>query len=211
MNDFELGKFGSVDELLRAYNNLHSAFTKKCQQYSAIKKQLEDLKQGQIKTQEQTKTQQHKISDNLLPPAQDNGTGPEIGTSEKSSEQNEIDRFFDRFPQAIEFAYAIGQALDTSEPTFDDLMQGFILVLTDKIHEPQKLLKDKNFLNEFVYCDEDIRQYFIKDYLSRLTGINVPQSIESMGVISVLPPVRPKNLKDARNLAREILSKKGEN
>ena len=37
-----LGKFKSVDELLKAYNNLHSEFTKKCQAYNQLKKETED-------------------------------------------------------------------------------------------------------------------------------------------------------------------------
>ena len=223
--NIDFGKFGSTQELLKAYNNLQSAFTKKCQDYAVLNKQLEATEQEKTTEQNQAlaicNLPENNILDNLTLPQKDNGIKPEkdvIITKEKDNqtdEQNqtdiEIDRFFNQYPQAQNYAQDIGQALNTHTPVFTDLLAAYNSVLLKRVCKPQEFLKDQNFLQGFVYCNNDIRQYFIKDYLSKLSGVKTPETIKgTIGVISVLPPIRPKNLKDAQNLARKMLLKKGE-
>ncbi|HEY8390165.1 MAG TPA: hypothetical protein VIL26_04350 [Clostridia bacterium] len=217
MNDITLSKFKSTEELLKAYNNLHSAYTKKCQEYAALKKQLEnekqDFQQKTLETQNQDQiVQNDQVADNPLSPGQDNGSEP-VKQEEQANDQTElvIDRFFEQYPQAKEYALEIGQALNTMKPEFNDLLAAFNAVLISKVQHPADILKDEKFLNDFVYQNEEIRQHFINDYLSKLVSVNVPRTICGQStVISVLPPIRPKNLKDAQSLAKELLSKKGE-
>lgn len=223
--NIDLGKFGSTEELLKAYNNLHAAFTKKCQDYAVLKKQLEATQQEKTTQQNQDQAictlPENSILDNLLPPQQDNDSKPEKDviitqdidnqTDEQNQTNIEIDRFFNEYPQAQNYAQDIGKALNTQAPTFTDLLAAYNSVLLKRVCQPQEFLKDQNFLQGFVYCNNNIRQYFIKDYLSKLSGVKIPETIKgTIGVISVLPPIRPKNLKDAQNMARKILLKKGE-
>ncbi len=216
MNENNLGKFESIEQLQKAYSNLHAAFTKKCQEYSILKNQFEK-QQNEPCQQEQIKT----ASDNLLPPDKDNGSQPEtvldnkIDDKPQISQQDktelEIDKFFEKHPQAKGFSLEIGQALNTSVPNYVDLLAAYNTVLLGQIKKPQDILKEKDFLENYVYQDEDIRQYFIHDYLEKLSSVNMPKIISGQaGVISVLPPLRPKSLKDAQNLAKELLLKKGE-
>src|SRR5690554_5311614 len=43
MTNTQFGKFESLEELLKAYQNLESAYTKKCQLAAKLKKQLQEL------------------------------------------------------------------------------------------------------------------------------------------------------------------------
>ena len=70
--NIDFGKFGSTQELLKAYNNLQSAFTKKCQDYAVLNKQLEATEQEKTTEQNQAlaicNLPENNILANLIPP-----------------------------------------------------------------------------------------------------------------------------------------------
>lgn len=265
------GKFDSSEELLKAYNNLQSAFTRKCQQLNELKrtfdskilpesepvlsekennvlppdildnadilpdKAVADNDTALITAEEDNSKITEKDNgtellaadnDKIILPVQtdnseniygskENGSEDIIGDKQEKTSDNldgNITKFFDSYPEAKKFALQIGQTLNTVNPDFTDLLAAYNTVLTAQQKDYSEIARDQNFLNEYIYSDERIRQYFIKDYLLKIRGGSVPQTIKGgISVISVMPPIRAKSLKDAANLAREILNNKGVN
>jgi myosin heavy subunit len=243
MTSAQFGKFESLEELLKAYQNLESAYTKKCQLAARLKKQLQELqdkydqiapKASQGQTPENTDGLEDNssiiepsdlgldISDNVCQDQakeleQDQAQGQDQA-QEQDQEQDQtqdqdqydldaqIEGFFEAYPQAKQYALLIGQAITAPKPVLADFLEAFVKVLLSK--SPQDYLKDKEFLENFVYTDQDIRQYFIKSYLNGLFKGERPKTIcGKAAAISVTPPPRPKSLAEARDLAKKILTK----
>lgn len=59
----EYGKFNSAEELLKGYTELEKSFTQKCQQLSALEKQLSSGTSGQPSPQQNTTDSQSTAGD----------------------------------------------------------------------------------------------------------------------------------------------------
>lgn len=213
MSGLLLGKFESVDELIKAYQNLQSNYTKKCQLISELKQQIQDLKselgskaQGEPQAPEdiQSKPQDNSVykePSDLEPDIKDNACG-----QDQYDLDAQIESFFQAYPQAQEYAELIGQAISVPKPTMADFLAAFVKALLSK--SPQDYLKDPEFLKKHVYSNEDIKRYFIQSYLDGLYKGGRPISIAGKAAaISITPPLTAKNLEEACALAKKILSK----
>ncbi|HEY8443796.1 MAG TPA: hypothetical protein VIL24_03250 [Clostridia bacterium] len=212
MSELYLGKFQSVEELIKAYQNLEAEHTKKCQLISQLKKELQELTQVAQKSPEQTPQASPEPIDNSAEPIQTEPLGVDAESKDNVCKTDlydldqEIERFFQAFPQAKDYAALIGQAITVQKPVYADFLAAFVQVLLQK--SPQDYLDDSEFLERFVYNNENIRQYFIQSYLDGLLKGGKPISIfERASAISVTPPARAKNLAEARDLAKKILTK----
>ncbi|HHW89400.1 MAG TPA: hypothetical protein GX745_00645 [Clostridiales bacterium] len=244
MTNTQFGKFESLEELLKAYQNLESAYTKKCQLAAKLKKQLQELldQYDQIAP----KVFQDQTPENINDILEDNSTAVEPSNleldildnvcqeqdqereqeqaleqeqdQEREQEQEqdqaldqydldgEIESFFAAYPQAKRYALLIGQAITAPKPVMADFLAAFVNVLLSI--SPQDYLKDPEFLNKYVYTNQDIRQYFIRSYLDGLFKGDKPKTIYGKAAaISVTPPPRPKSLAEACDLAKKILTK----
>lgn len=77
--------------------------------------------------------------------------------------------------------------------------------LVGKINEPCDIIKDEQFLRDFVYGNEKITEKIISDYLDSLSAIKVPQTIKSGGNSYVSPTYKPRTLNEAGNLAKKFI------
>jgi hypothetical protein len=69
--------------------------------------------------------------------------------------------------------------------------------------QPSELLKDSRFVDA-VLADGAIREKIISDYLKDLRTVNLPRVIGKEGDFAVLPPERPRTLKQAAELAEKL-------
>lgn len=68
------------------------------------------------------------------------------------------------------------------------------------------IVEDEEFMNRHVYNNEDVRGKIIADYMDSLSQLKPPKSIKNGGQTVITPVSRPKDLKAAGILAKELLN-----
>lgn len=123
--------------------------------------------------------------------------------------QDKVNAFFNTYPVAKEFANAIGREIieDKDLQTQEDCLEKALLrVLCKEYISPQKLASDENFLREYIYPSESVRQVIVDDYLDGIEKSMPPKSISSRGQITLTPPSRPKSIAEAGAVIRTMLN-----
>ncbi len=172
-----LGKFKDPQALLNAYNNLQSEFTKKCQSLAEVSKQLEENKQSKV-----------------LP-----------------SRQTLLEKEFDEFTKTnTKFATNKQEILSQVSSECDDTKQAVLDAVShyaiDNYCTKADLIKDPDFLQQYVYSDPTIQQTIIQQYFDNITLNKSPNVIAThVGSQSVLTPkTKPTTLQEAGNIVRSM-------
>lgn len=86
--------------------------------------------------------------------------------------------------------------------------QNVIKMLADKIVSPESLVKNKEFLLNYVFNDEDVKNTFLTEYLSKLKTVpKVKVSTNFSSSIPLTPVQKIKTIDDAGKIARSIIKK----
>ena len=171
-----LGKFKDVDSLLTAYNNLQSEFTKKCQSLNEI------LKNNSSK---------------------DNVDSTPFYENENWQEQ--VDKFFENYPNAKQHAKAIANWLSSDKTIMNSnssLAEAYSAVLEDENKRLNYLLNDESRIMGMI--TPKIKEKIINEYLK---GVNKtsPFLIASKGGNDVVASYKkPINMKEAGEMAKKI-------
>ena len=173
------GKFKDADRLYSGYKELEKEFTKKSQLLSELQKSIE--------------------VDNT----------EKVPIYKMENWQSEVDKFMADKPYASTFTQELAKTLMqdeklSCEPNCLDL--AYNKVLASHYKSVEEIVKDKEFLNNHVYNNEEIRSAILNDYLSKLKNNATPPIVlatkgDSVGVIS---PTKPKNLSEARKLVEQL-------
>lgn len=181
-----LGKFKDTQKLLGAYNELQSEFTRKCQKLSEVQKQLEAQNQSQ------------------------NGTA-EIENNSKEKEfawSNKLENFLQMHKNASGLVEDITNEIinDNDLKDSEDALEKAYMRVMEKNYEPQEnLAKNEEFLNKYIYSNEEIKDKIIKDYVSSLQDIKSPIQVTSMGQIgSIASTPKFENLTDANKYVENM-------
>jgi|GEM_PF-3390159 hypothetical protein len=124
-----------------------------------------------------------------------------------SPEEEVIEAFLAEFPQASGFFDDICDALaqDGSLAGAEGLNKAYMRVLSQKYKAPEQLAQDEEFLLKHIFCNEKIRERFIRQYLDSLP--QAPDVCEKRGAIPVSAHSRPATLRSAGELARALFRK----
>ncbi len=170
------GKFNNANDLLNAYNNLQSEFTRKCQRLSELEKQ--------------------EVSDNV--------SVEDAPQYTKADWQEQISEFLKSHPNAQNYAKDIAQMLYSDKtlacnPSSLELAYGRILAREYKSNE--ELVKDDEFLNKYIYSNSDITSKILDKYLNDVA--KAPHLISSKvgASVGLTPTTKPTNLNEARKMA----------
>lgn len=181
-----LGKFKDAQKLLGAYNELQSEFTRKCQKLSEVQKQLEEQNQSQ------------------------NGTA-EIENNSKEKEfawSNKLENFLQMHKNASGLVEDITNEIinDNDLKDSEDALEKAYMRVMEKNYEPQEnLAKNEEFLNKYIYSNDEIKDKIIKDYVSSLQDIKSPIQVTSMGQIgSIASTPKFENLTDANKYVENM-------
>lgn len=181
-----LGKFKDAQKLLGAYNELQSEFTRKCQKLSEVQKQLEEQNQSQ------------------------NGTA-EIENNSKEKEfawSNKLENFLQMHKNASGLVEDITNEIinDNDLKNSEDALEKAYMRVMEKNYEPQEnLAKNEEFLNKYIYSNDEIKDKIIKDYVSSLQDIKSPIQVTSMGQIgSIASTPKFENLTDANKYVENM-------
>lgn len=181
-----LGKFKDAQKLLGAYNELQSEFTRKCQKLSEVQKQLEEQNQSQ------------------------NGTA-EIENNSKEKEfawGNKLENFLQMHKNASGLVEDITNEIinDNDLKDSEDALEKAYMRVMEKNYQPQEnLAKNEEFLNKYIYSNDEIKDKIIKDYVSSLQDIKSPIQVTSIGQIgSIASTPKFANLTDANKYVENM-------
>lgn len=182
-----LGKFANGEELLKAYKNLESEFTKKCQ----MVKELE--------------------ARSASSPAEKGGERSTPLYADENWDEK-VASFVSAYPIAKEYAAEISSIIK-EDPDLASNERCLEIALGKAVAKdrktPESIIEDGEFLEKYVYKNEKIRDKFVKDYLSELSPLSgVPDLITHGGAASVLPPTRARSLSEAGAIAEQLIKER---
>lgn len=177
-----LNKFKSVDALCKAYENLEKEFTKKCQRLNEV------LSENNAKKDEALP--QYKQQDWL----------------------SKVSNFLNENQNAKNYVNEIATIISEDENLAkkeDALELAYSRVLKQNFKTKEELANDDEFIKQFVYDNEKIKNKIIEDYLISLeNNKTIPLISSDRGSLSVSSPKYvPKDLKEAGRYAENILKK----
>lgn len=172
-------KFKSVEALKTAYENLEKEFTKKCQKLNEL-----------ISENNKQELPQYKREDWLV----------------------KVSNFIADNKHAKDYTKQIADVLLGDENLAkkeDALTLAYSKVLNENLKTKEELAEDEEFLNQFVYNNEKIKNKIIDNYLQDINNNQTIPLITSVrGTTSVSSPkFMPKSLKEAGRYAEQILKK----
>ncbi len=177
-----LGKFKNANSLLKAYEELEKEFTRKSQRLSELEKMFES----------------------------DNVEKSTPGYS-KSDWQEKTKEFLQKNSGAKNFAEEISKMLFEDKDLAclpNSLEMAYAKVLASKYKSNEELINSSEFLDNYVYNNENIKNNIIKTYLKEVNNNQTPPIIlNSKGAsVGFVAPTKPKNLKEARLAVEKLFS-----
>lgn len=111
---------------------------------------------------------------------------------------------------AQQFASNIKEAIkDIDAPDYTQIVREELLKnLESNYKSVEEIARDEQFLNQYVYNNPQVRDNIIRDYLSSLTNLAPTRVMSNIsGSIPMSPPNIPTNIKEAGDLAKNIIKK----
>jgi len=171
------GKFKDANELLKAYNNLQSEFTRKCQLLNELK--AEDSAD--------------KVE-----------LSPQY---ESDDWQKQIGEFLECHPEAKKYSRQIADELYSdktlaSNPSSLELAYSRIIAKEYKSND--ELVKDEAFLNDYIFNNPEITNKVLNNYFKNYS--KSPQLISSKvgASVNLTPEPKANNLTEARKLVEQL-------
>ena len=174
------GKFKDASSLYNSYVELEKEFTKKSQLLSELQKSYND-------------------------------NTDKVPFYKTENWQAEVDKYMQDKPYANTFAKEVAKTLMQDEKLAKEancLDLAYNKVLANHYKSVDEIAKDKNFLNDYIFNNEEVKSKILNEYLSGLKHNTVAPIVlntrgESVGLIS---PTKPKNLSEARRLVEQLFN-----
>ena len=155
-----LGKFKNATKLLDAYNELQSEFTRKCQKLSEVEKKLQDVQSDSSSRVNQNDAQN------------------EFAWKDK------INEFLQSHSKASNLMEEIANEMAENGASKDgiaDLEKAYVNVIEKKYIPENELAENEEFLNKYIYSNDQIKNKIISEYVSTLQNNKSPITITSDG------------------------------
>ena len=172
-----LGKFKDAESLLGAYNELQSEFTRKCQKLSETQKILEEKNQ-------------------VLNTGKDN-----LKNTKEFAWSNKLDDFQQTHKNASEFVEDITNEIigdENLKNSENALEKAYMRVMEKKYIPQESLAENEEFLEKYIFSNDNIKNKIINDYVSSLQNIKSPIEVGTSGQIgSIASTPKFTSLEDA--------------
>ncbi len=130
----------------------------------------------------------------------------ETALKNKNAEiERKVDDFVTKFEKIKPFSGALKESLISGKVS--SLEEEALNIMSNNYKTADELVKDEQFLNNFIFSNTEIKDKIIKDYLSQITQ-NLPIKTNYSANISLTPPTAPKTIKEAGRLAKSIIKQK---
>jgi hypothetical protein len=148
-----------LEKLLDAYNELQSEFTRKCQKLSETEKKLQETSSS-------------------------NAGDIEKDVKNEFAWQNKISEFLQSHKNASNLVEEISKEMMEDEflrESEDGLEKAYSRVIERKYVPQEELAKDDEFLNKFIYSNDNIKEKIIKEYVASLRVPKSPINLSHSG------------------------------
>ncbi len=169
-----LNKFKSVEALNSAYNNLQAEFTKKCQRLSELEKYVN-----------KTEVPRYKLE----------------------NWAEELSNFFDNNPKAKEYSKEIAKQILEDESLAkksDCLTLAWANILSKKNLNETDLVNDENFLENYIYNNQKIKDEIIKKYIQEKEKAPFVMTNTKGASLNIAPKQKPSTIDEAKNIVKEL-------
>ena len=124
----------------------------------------------------------------------------------KAEQERKVEEFVNKFEIVKPFTSALKESLQKSEEI--DIKEEAIRLIASTYKTPEDYSQDDEFLNNYIFSNQEIKDKIVKDYLSKITQ-NSPIKVENgASSITLTPPKVPKTIQEAGNLAKTIIKQK---
>lgn len=179
-----LGKFKSVDALMNAYNNLEKEFTQKCQKIKELTEKFDGLDNASF----------------------------DVPEYQKSDWDEKVKIFFETNPMAKNYVSEISKVLSENDEiakSKNSLQSALTKVLANKFVPYETLVNDDEFLNNYIYQNQKVKEKIVGNYLDSLQTEGALPLISSHGSGTVSSPInKPKTIEDAGKMVEAYLKNK---
>ena len=173
-NATSFGKFKDLQSLVKAYNSLEAEFTKRSQRLSRLEGECAALR-SELETKSDSST-----------------------TAEAEHAGSGVEDFFKKYPYAAEIKEYLLSVADGEGSK--DLESAYIGILFNEVKKQADLLKEARENSRQV--DSETKDGIIREFLSGISSAK-PTSVLPEGEMILTPPIRPKNLREAKLLAEK--------
>lgn len=129
---------------------------------------------------------------------------------EEQSRQAEIEKRVDDFVTRFEIARPFSSALKETLTCTPDasLEDETIRLISNNYKRAEDYAQDGEFLNNYIYSNQEIKDKIVRDYLSRITQSSPIGVMSHAGSIPLTPPKQPTTILEAGRLAKNIIKQK---
>ncbi len=124
----------------------------------------------------------------------------------KQAQEKMVDEFVSKFEIAKPFSSALKETLANDERI--DLKDEAIRLISSTHKTAEQFSVDENFLNNYIFSNQEIKDKIIKDYLKKLPQTGPIKIENGSKSISLTPPANPKTIGEAKQLAKSIIKQK---
>lgn len=119
--------------------------------------------------------------------------------------ERKVEEFITQFEIAKPFKSALKETLANNESA--NLGVEAMQLIANNYKSAEAYASDSEFLNNYIYSNQQIKDKIVKDYLSQVTQ-NSPIKMQSGTNISLTPPTVPSTIQEAGRLAKSIIKHK---
>ncbi|MGN0771848.1 MAG: hypothetical protein ACI4MI_04615 [Christensenellales bacterium] len=122
--------------------------------------------------------------------------------------KTKTDKFFEEYPSAKRWAEQIGRTIadDNQLARNENCLEiALARVLSDNYLTPQEMIQNRDFVEQYVLTNEQIKSKIIDEYIQSLEQNRPPKSMMGRGQIILSPPNKPKSIEEAGEIIKKML------
>ena len=119
----------------------------------------------------------------------------------------ELSNFFDKNPKAKEYSKEIAKQILEDEDLAkksDCLTLAWANILSKKNLSETDLVNDENFLENYIYNNQKIKDEIIKKYIKEKENAPFVMTNTKGASLNITPKQKPSTIDEARNIVREL-------
>lgn len=117
-----------------------------------------------------------------------------------------VEEFVTRFDIARPFSSALKETLASTPEA--SLENETIRLISNNYKRAEDYATDSEFLNNYIYSNQDIKDKIVRDYLSRITQTSPIGVMSHASSIPLTPPKVPTTIAEAGRLAKNIIKER---
>ena len=124
----------------------------------------------------------------------------------KAELEKKVDEFVTKFEVIKPFSSTLKESLMNQETA--SMEEVAVKILADNYKSAEDYVKDGEFLNNYIFNNQEIKETIIKEYLNKITQTSPIKVENGRSQISLTPPTVPSTIQEAGRLAKSIIKQK---